>query len=126
MSKFFGLFILVALIVYFVGNYLPFWGIMILVALATYFIGASPGISFLSSGLSYGLVWLFLSIWISIDSGSDLPKKMAELMGLSNDNLLWFATGLIGFIIGGFSGLTGSLFRKVLEKRDKGIYKSQL
>jgi hypothetical protein len=126
MSKFFGLFILVALIVYFVGTYLPFWGIMILVALATYFIGASPGISFLSSGLSYGLVWLFLSIWISIDSGSDLPKKMAELMGLSNDNLLWFATGLIGFIIGGFSGLTGSLFRKVLEKRDKGIYKSQL
>jgi len=126
MSKFFGLFILVALIVYFLGNYLPFWGIMILVALAAYWVGASHGISFFGSGLSFGLVWLSLSIWISIDSGSDLPIKMAELMGLSNDNLLWLATGLIGFIIGGFSGLTGSLFRKVLEKRDKGIYKSQL
>jgi hypothetical protein len=126
MSRFFGLFILVALIVYFLGNYLPFWGIMILVALVSYLIGASPGISFFGSGLSLGLVWLYLSIWISIDSGSDLPKKMAELMGLSNDNLLWFATGFIGFIIGGFSGLTGGLFRKVLEKQDKGIYKSQL
>jgi hypothetical protein len=126
MNKFFGLFILVALIVYFVGIYFPFWVIMILVALIVYLVGASPGSSFVAAGLSFGLVWLLLSIWISIDSGSDLPLKMAELMGLSNDNLLWFATGLIGLIIGGFSGLTGSLFRKVLEKRDKGIYKSQL
>lgn len=126
MSKFFGLFILVALVVYFVGVYFPFWVIMILVALVAYLVGASPGNSFFAAGLSFGLVWLSLSIWISIDSGSDLPLKMAELMSLSNDNLLWFATGLIGLIIGGFSGLTGSLFRKVLEKRDKGIYKSQL
>lgn len=126
MWKFISLFVLVALIIYFVGAYFPFWGLMILVAMIAYMVGATPGNSFFASGLSFGLVWLSLSIWISIDSGSDLPIKIAELMGFSNDNLLWFATGLIGFIIGGFSGLTGSLFKKVLERRDKGIYRSQV
>ncbi|WP_194973843.1 hypothetical protein [Aquiflexum lacus] len=126
MSRFFALFILTALIVFFIGPYFPFWGIMIIVASLAYLLGASPATSFFSSGLSFGLVWLALSIWISIDSGSELPIKMAELMGLSNDNLLWLATGLIGFMIGAFSGLTGSLFKKVFEKRDQGIYKSHM
>lgn len=124
MSRFFGLFVLTALMVYFIGIFIPFWGLMIVVALVSYIMGATPAISFFGAGLSFGLVWLSLSVWISIDSKSELPIKMAELMGLSNDNLLWFATGLVGFIIGGFSGLTGSLFRRVFEKREKGIYKS--
>ncbi|WP_373497338.1 hypothetical protein [Aquiflexum sp.] len=124
MGRFFGLVILTAFIVYFIGPYFPFWGLMILVALVTFLVGASPLTSFFGSGLPFGLVWLSLSVWISIDSGSELPIKMAELMGHSNDNMLWFAAGLIGFIIGGFSGLTGSLFRKILQKRDNGIYRS--
>ena len=125
MGKFLGLFVLVALIVFFIGVIVPFWGLMILVVLAAFLVNPSTGKSFFASGFSFGLVWLSLSIWITYSTGSDLSLKMAELMGLSNDNLLWFATGLIGFIIGGFSGWTGSLFRRVLEKRDKGIYKSQ-
>ncbi|WP_373524567.1 hypothetical protein [Aquiflexum sp.] len=126
MNKFFVLFVLTGLIIYLIGPFFPFWGLMILVALVTYLVRASPGISFFGSGLSFGLAWLLLSVWISIDSKSELPIKMAELMGLSNDNILWLATGLVGFIIGGFSGLTGSLFRKLFEKPDKGIYKSQI
>lgn len=126
MSRFFVLFILTALMVYFIGSFIPFWGLMILVALLAYLLGTSPVVSFFGAGLSFGLVWLSLSIWISIDSGSELPIKMAELMGLSNDNLLWLATGLVGLMIGGFSGLTGSLFNKVFEKRDQGIYRRQM
>ncbi|EOZ95687.1 hypothetical protein A33Q_3049 [Indibacter alkaliphilus LW1] len=50
--------------------------------------------------------------------------QMAELMGLKNDNLLWFATGVLGFLLGGFSGMTGALFRKVFERKDAGFYRS--
>ena len=125
MKKFLILFILVAVTVYIIGPYIPYWGLMILVAIISFFIGASPSISFFGSGFSFGLVWLILSIWISIDTQSDLPKSMSELMGLSNDNLLWFITGIVGFIIGSFSGLTGGMLNRILQRKDSGAYRIQ-
>jgi hypothetical protein len=32
-------------------------------------------------------------------------------------------TGIIGFLLGAFSGLTGVLFRKVLQKAPNNVYK---
>jgi hypothetical protein len=93
------------------------------VAIISFLIGASPSISFFGSGFSFGLVWLVLSIWISIDTKSELPKSISELMGLSNDNLLWFITGMVGFIIGSFSGLTGGMLNRIFQKKDSGAYR---
>jgi hypothetical protein len=123
MKKFLILFILVGVTVYFIGPYIPYWGLMILVAIISFLTGASPSISFFGSGFSFGLVWLFLSIWISVDSQSELPKSISELIGLSNDNLLWFITGLVGFIIGSFSGLTGGMLNRIFQKKDAGAYR---
>jgi hypothetical protein len=125
MKKFLVLFILVGVNVYFIGPYIPYWGLMILVAIISFFSGASPSISFFGSGFSFGLVWLILSIWISVDSQSNLPKSMSELMGLSNDNLLWFITGIVGFIVGSFSGLTGGMLNRILQKKDTEVYRIQ-
>lgn len=123
MKKFLLLFSLVGVAVYFIGPYIPYWGLMILIALISFLIGPSPSISFFSSGFSFGLVWLFLSIWISVESQSQLPKFISELMGLSNDNLLWFITGLVGFVIGAFSGLTGGMLKRIFQKKDSGAYR---
>lgn len=125
MGKFVLVFLLTALLVFIVGRFVPSWALMVLVLLVCFSLGIGPTKGFFAAGFGFGLTWLLLSIWISIDSESGLPKKVAELMGLKNDNLLWFGTGLLGFLVGGFSGLTGGLFRMIFERRESNIYKSQ-
>ena len=124
MGKFLLTLFATILAVLLLGKLVPYWVLMILVTVLVFFVGIGPTKAFFSAGLGFGLSWLLLAIWISIDSESDLPKKMAELMGLANDNLLWFATGLLGFVIGGFSGLTGAAFRKIFERKDSNIYRA--
>jgi hypothetical protein len=125
MGKFLLVFALTVVLVLFVGKWFPFWILMVLVAITCFLTGIGATRGFFAGGLGFGLAWLILTIWISIDSGSDLPQKVAELMGLKNDNLLWFGTGIVGFLIGGFSGLTGSTFKKIFERRDSNIYKTR-
>lgn len=123
MARFLIIFLLVALIVFMLGAYLPYWPLMISVSIVSFLFGAKPVTAFLASGLAFGLTWVLLAIYISIESNSGLPVQMASLLGVKNDNLLWFATGVIGFLIGGFSGLTGSLFKKLFEKKYEGMYR---
>ena len=123
MARFLMIFLSVALVVFILGAYLPYWPLMILVAIISFFIGAKPVTSFLSSGLAFGLTWVLLAIYISIQTNSELPSQMATLMGVKNDNLLWFATGVLGLLLGGFSGLTGSLLKRLFEKKYEGVYR---
>ena len=118
MKKFLILFILVALLVMLVGPYLPYWVLMIGVVFLSFVVGGTKLTSFLSSGFSFGLTWMALALFISIKTDSELPKRMAELMGLENDNLLLFGTAFLGFIIGSFSGLTGAMLRRLFEIKD--------
>jgi hypothetical protein len=123
MARFLLLFLLIVFTVLFLGTYLPYWALMILVSIQAFLVGARPGSAFLGSGLSFGITWLLLAIYISIQTDSELPAHMAVLMGIKNDNLLWFATGILGFLIGGFSGLTGALFKRLFEKKYEGVYR---
>lgn len=109
---------LVSLLVFLVGPYAPYWILMIGVATGAFLVGAGKVPSFVSSGLGFGLTWMALSLFISIKTDSELPKRMAELMGLEDDNLLLYGTALLGFLIGGFSGLTGTLLRKLFERKN--------
>jgi hypothetical protein len=124
MGRFLILFLLVAILVFVAGIFFPFWVVMILVGLVSYLIALSPRLSFLAAGLSFGLVWFILIIRIVVITNSPLPIQMAELMGVQNDNLLWFGTGLLGFVIGGFSGMTGALLRGLFERKYDGVYRN--
>jgi energy-coupling factor transporter transmembrane protein EcfT len=123
MARFLLTFLLVSLAVFILGVFLPYWALMILVSILVFFIGARPGTAFLSSGLAFGLTWFLMAIYISMQTGSELPFQVATLMGIKNDNLLWFGTGILGMILGGFSGLTGSLFKRLFEKNYEGVYR---
>ncbi|MBW3466341.1 hypothetical protein [Arthrospiribacter ruber] len=116
--------ILTCLTVLLVGKIAPYWVLMVLVGFWSLIINPRPWTAFFIGGLAFGLSWFVLTIWISIQSESALPSQMADLMGVKNDNLLWVATAVLGFLIGGFSSMTGSLFRRITEKRDSGIYRS--
>lgn len=105
------------------GPYFPFWVLMLAVAVFSYFVGASSGTSFLAAGIAFALVWFFLVMRILVLTNSDLPVQMAALMGLNNDNLLWFVTALLGFFIGGFAALTGALLNRLFMRRYEGVYR---
>ncbi len=123
MLKFILVFLVSILLVFFAGPFLPFWGLMIGVALIGFAVGGHAGAAFLGGALAFGIAWLAISLTVSIKTGSDLPDKMAILFGVPNSSLLWIITALLGFVIGGFSAITGNLLRKLYIKKEYGIYR---
>lgn len=113
-----------ALLVIVFNPFLPFWAVMIFIALLAALVGNKGTGAFFAGGIGMSLAWLGQSIYISIVSGSQLPEKMSELMGVGSDMALFAATGLLGFLLGAFSALSGSLFRKLFKRMPTNIYGS--
>ncbi|MEN2281224.1 hypothetical protein AAGF08_03735 [Algoriphagus sp. SE2] len=121
--KFLSLVLLSALIVVFLNPLFPYWIVMILIGVLSAVLGANGFVSFLAGGIGMGLSWLGQTIFLSYQTGSPLPDQMAEIMGLGSGVALSIITGVVGFLIGGFSAFSGSLFRKILKKKPDNIYK---
>jgi len=120
----FILFILFTIgIVVFLNPIFPYWIIMILIGIGSALLGLSGLQGFLAGGLGMGLAWLGQAIFISTSTGSALPNKIGELMGLGSGMTVAGVTAIIGFLLGGFSGMTGSLLRKVFRKEPDNLYR---
>lgn len=113
---------LTALLVIVFNPFLPYWAIMILIAILAAFLGKNGAGAFFAGGLGMGLAWLGQSIYLNTVSGSSLPDKMGELMGLGSDVALFAITGILGFLLGAFSAWTGSLLRKFFKRKPDNIY----
>ncbi|SHN11494.1 hypothetical protein SAMN04488057_1077 [Cyclobacterium lianum] len=114
--KFFFHLLINALAAYILGPYLPYWVLMILIALISARLKGPAFLSFFAGALGVGLVWLLVPLLIWSASGSGLPDKFAQIMGISNSSLLVGITALMGFLIGGSSALTGNLLGKLFSK----------
>lgn len=114
--RFLFLFILSGLTAFFFGVYLPHWGLMLAIAVLAGLIGGDGWMAFFAAGLAVGAVWLFVPYTIISETSSDLPEKVASIMGQGNSALLYVATSLMGFLIAGFGALTGNRFRNLFEK----------
>jgi hypothetical protein len=69
-----------------------------------------------------GLVWLGQTVYISAVTSSTLPDKMGALMGLGSGPSLMLLTAVLGFILGGCSGLLGVMFRNLVQKKPTDVY----
>lgn len=69
-----------------------------------------------------GLAWLGQALLISMSTSSTLPDKMGILMGLGSGLAVFGLTTALGFILGGLSGLTGVLFRNLIQKKPSDVY----
>tara|TARA_R110002072_G_scaffold30097_2_gene94329 strand:+ start:52413 stop:52709 length:297 start_codon:yes stop_codon:yes gene_type:complete len=96
---------------------------MLLIAIFAALVGNRGAGAFFAGGLGMGLAWLGQSLYISTVSGSHLPQKMGELMGFGSDIALFAVTAVLGFFLGAFSALTGSVFRRLLKRKPDNIYK---
>jgi hypothetical protein len=121
--RFIFLTILTAIVVVFLNPIAPFWGVMVGIAVLSALVYPNGIGGFLGGGLGMGLTWLGQSIYLGITSASSLPDRMGELMGLGSGMTLLAVTGVIGFILGAFSGLTGVLFRNLLQKTPQNVYR---
>jgi hypothetical protein len=112
--KFLVTILLIALLAFVAGLYLPWWS----VALAAFLISAifrqSPGKSFVAGFLGIFLLWGILAFSIDMANQHVLSKKIAEILPLGgSSSLLVLVTAIVGGLTGGLAALTASfLFDK--------------
>ncbi len=121
--RFIFLTILTAILVVFLNAAAPFWMVMIGIAVLAALIFPNGIGGFMGGGLGMGLTWLGQCIYLGITTGSPLPDRMGDLMGLGSGMTLIALTAATGFLLGGFSGWTGVLFRNMLRKTPGNVYR---
>lgn len=121
--RFILLTVLVSLLVVFLNPYLPYWAVMIGVGLLALLVYPNGIGGFFGGGLGMGLTWLGQTIYLGMLTSSSLPEKLGELMGLGSNLSLSLITGILGFLLGSFSGLSGVMLRKLFKKVPQDIYK---
>ena len=114
--------LLSALLVVFLNIVSPYWVVMIALTVLAGLIRPSVWGGFLGGGLGMGLVWLGQTVYISTVTSSTLPDKIGALMGLGSGLSLMVLTAVLGFILGGCSGLLGVMFRNLVQKKRRDVY----
>ena len=114
--------LLSALLVVFLNIVSPYWVVMIALTVLAGLIRPSVWGGFFGGGLGMGLVWLGQTVYISTVTSSTLPDKMGALMGLGSGLSLMVLTAVLGFILGGCSGLLGVMFRNLVQKKRTDVY----
>ena len=114
--------LLSALLVVFLNIVSPYWVVMIALTVLAGLIRPSVWGGFFGGGLGMGLVWLGQTVYISAVTSSTLPDKMGALMGLGSGLSLMVLTAVLGFILGGCSGLLGVMFRNLVKKKRTDVY----
>ncbi|MEJ7912521.1 MAG: hypothetical protein WKF70_05155 [Chitinophagaceae bacterium] len=105
-------FLLIALLAYIAGEYLPWWSVAIVAFLAAVAIPQSRLRSFLAGFTGIFLLWTALALWIDARNEGLLSGKIALLFPLGGSGiLLIFITAFVGGLVGGFAALSGSSLR---------------
>lgn len=86
------------------------------IALLAAVVGGGGAMAFFSAAMAVGAVWFFAPLIIVVQADSDLPARMANIMGFDSELALFGLTALIGFVLGGLGALTGNRLRKLLVK----------
>jgi hypothetical protein len=105
--------LLIALLGFVSGLYLPWWGIALAAFLVSALIPQRPGFAFLSGFVAILLLWGTLAWTIDMANGSILSVKIAQILPLGGSPYLLIAvTAFIGALVGGLSALSASYLKK--------------
>jgi hypothetical protein len=112
--------LLIALLSFFSGLYLPWWCFALAAFLVSALIPQRPGLSFLSGFLALFLLWAVLSWSMDAPNNSILSVKIAEILPLGGSTmLLILITAFVGALVGGGAALTGSYLQKKRELEEE-------
>ena len=116
--KFLATTILIVLLSFIAGLYLPWWSIAIIAFLVSLLVPQSIGKSFLAGFLGIFLLWGLLAMWIDIKNESVLSNKIAQLFPIGGSSIvLILITAFVGALVAGFAAMSGSSLRPVRRKR---------
>jgi hypothetical protein len=116
--KFFITTLLIALLSFLSGLYLPWWFFALAACLISALIPQRPFLAFLSGFLALFLLWGGLAWGIDTANNSILSGKIAQILPLGGSSfLLILVTGFIGALVGGGAALAGS-FLTTRKSRD--------
>jgi hypothetical protein len=104
--------ILIILLSFCSGLFLPWWGFAPVVGVISALIPQRPGNAFLSGFLGLFLLWGLLAWFIDAANNSILSAKIAQILPLGGSSiLLILVTALVGALVGGCAALSGSFVR---------------
>ncbi|GAA0192991.1 hypothetical protein GCM10009122_55910 [Fulvivirga kasyanovii] len=109
--------ILIGVLCYATGQYLPFWSLAAVAFVIAALFRLSPLPSFMSGFLAVFALWSFLAYNIDQETSSLLTNRVAQVfMGIPNIALI-LITGFIGGLTGGFGAASGTLFIGLTRKK---------
>jgi hypothetical protein len=112
--KFFLSVVLIILIAFIAGIYLPWWSLAIVAFLVGLLIYQGGFLAFLAGFVALFILWGVLALIINIENQGLFAGKIANLLPLGGSSLiLIFITALIGALVAGLAALTGSLLRRI-------------
>ena len=112
--KFLVSILLIALLSFALGLYLPWWSLALVAFIVAALIHQRAGKAFLSGFLGLFLLWGVLAFIIDANNEHVLSVKVAELLPLGGSSfLLILVTAFIGGLVGGLAAMAGSYVRTV-------------
>lgn len=97
---------------------LPWWSVAIVAFLVCLWQSQSAGQAFLHGFSGVALVWLGYALLIYLRTGEDFIGRMGELLFKMNNAVLpLLATGFLGGLVGGLSGLSGFFVRRAFTSQ---------
>jgi hypothetical protein len=109
------LFLIILILSFASGYFLPWWVVAIAAFLSALLIGKTSGQSFWSGFSAVFIVWTVLALFKSIPNDHILAKRVATMFTLPNWILLLFVTALIGGLVGGMAAWSGVLLKKAFK-----------
>ncbi|HEY4062173.1 MAG TPA: hypothetical protein VGM30_09750 [Puia sp.] len=104
--------VLILLLSFCSGLFLPWWGFAPIVFAVSILIPQNPGRAFLSGFLGLFLLWGLLAWLLDAANNSILSVKIAQILPLGGSTiLLILVTALVGALVGGGAALSGSYVR---------------
>jgi hypothetical protein len=117
--KFLIAIILTALLSFATALFFPWWIIALVAFIVAAVIPQRPLLAFLAAFLAIFILWGVQSYLIDQKNNHILATKVADLLFHKSSYLLIIiVTAVVGAIVSGFAGLTGSLLRGII--RDNG------
>ena len=110
--KFIVSLLLIALLSFAAGLYLPWWSVAVCAFVVSVLIIQQPFRAFLAGFAGVLLLWLILSWWVDAANDQILSHKIAQIFPLGGASfLLILVTAIVGGLVGGLAALSGSYLR---------------
>jgi hypothetical protein len=104
---------------FFMQGFLPWWSAALSAFLIAFILYSKPGSSFLAGFLGIFLLWHTWAIVSNSVNDGILASRVAAIFQLPNTTLLMIVTAIVGGLVGGLGGITGSYFRNWILPREQ-------